>query len=97
MMTLFDLPPHPRHRRTDPDTSKHAARSVSPRTEQLIEAIFAGGGRFTDDELADALRDHYKPTVVSARSRLAKRGVLKDSGQRRLSARGREQVVWMKK
>ena len=76
-------------------TALDAALSITPgRTEKLILAIFAGGGTFTDDELAAALPGHHAPTVKSARSRLSKQGLLVDSGRRGRSCRGREMVAW---
>lgn len=92
---LFDLAPHPRHRHTDPDTSRAAAANAE-NVEHLIRAIFQGGGNYTDDELAAALPDHHPPTVKTARSRLSGRGLLVDTGMRRPSQRGREMIVWAK-
>lgn len=94
---LFDLAPHPRHRHTDPDTSAQAAASVTPgRTEKAILDQFAmcffG---MTDDELAKALVPMYAPTVKTCRSRLSNAGRLIDSGRRRPSDRGRDQIVWV--
>ena len=83
---------------SDGDTATAAAKSITPgATEAAIEAVFDLNRTvdFTDDELCAALGSrYYKPTVVSARSRLAKAGLLEDSGERRLSVRGRQAIVW---
>lgn len=92
----------PRSRRTDGETSRAAAASITPgRTEARILAAFVQvpdrhmlHGGFTDDELADALSTFYAPTVKTARSRLSKAGLLVDSGLMRRSNRGREMTVW---
>lgn len=96
-LTLFDQSPHPRHRRSDPDTSRAAAAvQRCSELEGEIRSIFGwhGGRGLTDDELCRLLPDRYPPTVKTARSRLAKRGVLYDTGQRRRSQRGRDMAVW---
>lgn len=95
--TLFDQSPMPRHRATDPETSKQAAAGQCPGAleAEILEVFHVDGGRgLTDDELVSVLRPRYGPTVKTARSRLAKRGVLVDTGQRRLSNRGRLMAVW---
>lgn len=95
-LRLWDLPPHPRARRRDPQTSLDAARSVTAgRVETLILDVHrACRDGLTDDELVASLPGLYGPTVRSARSRLSRRGSLVDSGVRRLSGRGRAQIVW---
>lgn len=97
-LTLFDQSPHPRHRRTDPDTSRAAAACQQP---SALEAEIVNTFRLhrphiglTDDQLCRLLPDRYAPTVKTARSRLAKRGVLVDTGQRQRSNRGRDMAVW---
>jgi hypothetical protein len=82
-------------RATDPDTSAAAARAITGRTEALILGKFRSMGcSMTDDELCDALPNHYPPTVKSARSRLSNHRLLVDSGERRLSYRGCQQIAW---
>lgn len=98
--TLFDARRHVEPaflsaRTTDPDTSVAAAASVTPgRTERLILEAFRAGDAMTDDEIAAALAPMHAPTVKTARSRLSKAGFLADSGARRASRRGRDQIVW---
>ena len=100
--TLFDAPAG-KVRHSDPVTSLEAARSITPgRTERLIlEAFHREGYRkprhlrgFTDDELCTWMPTLHSPTVKSARSRLSNQGLLEDSGERRPSIRGRDQIVW---
>lgn len=96
-LTLFDSTLNPRHRRTDPDTSRAAAAAQKPAAleAEIVRVFEIDGGRgLTDDELARVLGARYSPTVKTARSRLTKRGVLVDTGQRRLSNRGRLMAVW---
>jgi len=90
-----DSSPIPRHRNTDPETSRNAARSVAGQgVEREILEKFHAFGALTDDELAATLPDRYPPTVRTARSRLFRNGYLADSGAVRQSARGREMTVW---
>ena len=85
----------------DPETSDAAAASITPgRTEAAVLLAFEinrnmGGTGLTDDELMAILPPTaYKPTFVTARSRLSKAGLLVDSGKRGVSARGRSQIAW---
>ena len=93
--TLFPVEPHPLARHRDPQTSLDAARSITPgRTEkQILEQFRYASSTFTDDELA-AMLPGYPPTIKTARSRLSNAGLLVDSGRRRPSNRGRDQIVW---
>lgn len=101
-LTLFDAPPEyvGRYRRTDPATSAAAAAGISGRTEQMILMWFRDerwGGGIADDELCELMNlvgRYHPPTVKSARSRLSRAGLLVDSGLRRPSNRGRQQIVW---
>jgi hypothetical protein len=80
----------------DPETSHDAARRITGRTERAILFFFTNGDghALTDDELCRWLPDYWPPTLKAARSRLSKKGALVDSGKRRLSDRGFEQIVW---
>lgn len=85
----------PRARRHDRPTAHAAAATIQPGpTEQAILRQFRYGFEITDDELAGMLPDLYAPTVKTARSRLAKAGLLVDTGRRRPSQRGCDQIVW---
>jgi hypothetical protein len=85
---------------TDPDTSQAAAASITPgRTERLVLHAFRVHAYdrdcgMNDDELVAYCPALHGPTAKSARSRLAKAGLLVDSGVRRKSNRGRDQIVW---
>ena len=89
------LPGMPAARRTDPDTSHAAAASITPgRTERMILSLLYPALILTDDEICELLGSLHPPTVKSARSRLTKAGLLVDTGERRPSNRGRDQIVW---
>lgn len=91
-------------RASDPQTSVDAAEAVDSHVGRGVEhAVYAAFTLrdWTDEELAEYLTDVYGPTAKSARSRLSKwhKGrapLLKDSGVRRPSHRGRDQIVWTK-
>lgn len=94
-MTELEL--FPLARAGDPDTSRQAAQSVTRgMLEKRILAQMGLHGPMTDDELCTCpwLRHYHPPTVKTARSRLSRAGLLVDSGERRLSNRGRKSVVW---
>lgn len=87
----------PRVRHDSPDTARDAAEAVShtaARQETRIMERFAMFGAMTDDELAARSPQWHPPTIKTARSRLSKRGLLVDTGERRPSQRGRDQIVW---
>jgi predicted ArsR family transcriptional regulator len=81
-------------RRTDPDTSKQAAGKVN--TTALEAAVFGAlkaHGPQTINEVADVLR--LSLVTVSPRfAPLRDKGLIKDSGVRRLGEAGRSRIVW---
>lgn len=85
-----------RHRATDPDTSRTAARSARVRDGQrkVLDALaVAGGAGLTDFELAD--RTGVKQTSIGKRrGELRDAGLVVDSGRRRPSDTGRPAIVW---
>jgi hypothetical protein len=83
-------------RATDPQTSRDAARAVTKGVEHSVLQVFNAETRLTDDELVERMPNLHGPTCKSARSRLSKRGVLVDSGERRPSVRGQPMIVWRK-
>lgn len=94
MNTQLELMNQPKARATDPVTSKAAAGQVRQGpTETAILTVLRMAGPLTDDELCHRLPGLYGPTVKTARSRLAKRGLLVPAGTR-LSMRQREMTVW---
>lgn len=94
MTGQLDLFNAPKARRSDPSTSVAAAQQVkSGPTEEAILVVLRMAGPLTDDELCHRLPGLYAPTVKTARSRLAKRGLLTPAGTR-LSCRQREMTVW---
>lgn len=97
MIAQLDLFNQPKVRHDSPDTSRDAARAVQQHAGQLENLIlteFCLADGMTDDELAYVLCDYHAPTVKTCRSRLSKRGLLVDSGERRKSSRQRDQIVW---
>lgn len=80
----------------DPDTSYQAARIIGSGVENAVYRAFCeAAGGMTDDDLCSTCPEFYGPTLKSARSRLAKRGLLEDSGERRKSNRGQQMIVWV--
>lgn len=91
--TLFDAPVA---RATDPATSHKAAASVVEITEkrQAVLDVLADGS-FTDEEIYPLLK--VKMSTSGARTRrseLCKAGLVIDSGETRLTAAGRQTIVW---
>lgn len=90
-LPLFDFVPA---RRSDPETSKEAGRSVN--TTMLEAAVYGclkAHGPKTSFEIADILR--LSLVTVSPRLRpLADKGLVRDSGVRRIGESGRGQIVW---
>lgn len=87
----------PRARRRDPETSRDAARAVrqySRVLENLILEEFSLHDGMTDEELVARIPDIREDTVKSRRSGLKNRGLLVDSGKKRINSRGRPQIVW---
>lgn len=96
-MSQLELFSQPKARRTDPDTSRAAALSVLPMVgsqENRVLELFAIHGPSTDDEICTRAPQWHPPTLKTCRSRLSKRGLLIDSGARRPSLRGKDQIVW---
>jgi predicted ArsR family transcriptional regulator len=95
MTTVNPLPLFAWARRGDPDTSRRAASSVNPTAleAKVFGALKSNPSGLTSFEIADVLRLHL--VTVSPRLRpLVNRGLVEDSGQRRIGASGRKQTVW---
>lgn len=100
----------PSARTTDPETSQAAAASISEhnlRTSQnAVLAILTYVGPVTDEELVgyyDDLAATYGPEhlklqthsgIRSRRAELVRLGRVRDTGQRRRLATGRQAIVW---
>lgn len=98
-LTLFDVDVNGKVRAADPMTSVMAARSITGKTEARILAVMEKwdaemDGGWTADELARDLDDIYKPTLVSAISRLVKHNLIEPIGITRPSDRNRESQVY---
>jgi hypothetical protein len=94
-MTVY---PHaPGHRNVE--TSVAAADAVAPklgRLQRMAEAAIREAGQrgLTADKLAARLSmDRW--SIQPRTSELARRGLIQDSGQRRLNATGRCAIVWI--
>lgn len=95
-MTAAQLPLFPaRARASDPPTSHAAAASVGDGPKHAVWSLFLNSCLgFTDDEMCARRPGFYAPSLKTARSALKDAGWLEDSGERRLSDRGREMIVW---
>ena len=81
-------------RRSDPETSKDAAKSVNTTAlEAAVYGCLKAHGPRTSFEIADILR----LSLVTVSPRLAPlrdKGLIKDSGIRRIGQSGRSRIVW---
>lgn len=82
--TLFDVDA-PRARRTDPSTSREAARRVASISPNLTKQILDAFGRYrcmTKDQCCERLgvAPRQWPTIASALSRLKNEGILDWTG-----------------
>jgi len=78
----------------DPVTSRAAAAAVGGKVCDAILAAHRAADGLTDSELCARIQ-YRAGTVVSARSRLARAGLLRDSGRTRPSIEtSRSQTVW---
>lgn len=87
-----------RTRKTDPETSLEAAKSVSDRVSQLQQEVLAyatkvGPDGFTDIEMNFHFR-HTGSTYRTRRSELVEAGKIVDSTNRRTYSGGRRHIVW---
>jgi hypothetical protein len=94
-------------RRTDPETSRAAAASITPATMRTSQRVVLNAlrliGPSTDEVLLSAVADMMtaaglKPMSPSGcrsrRSELVDAGLVRDSGQRAELASGRKAIVW---
>lgn len=79
----------------DPVTSRAAAAAVGGKVCDAILAAHRAADGLTDSELCARIQ-YRAGTVVSARSRLARAGLLRDSGRTRPSIEtSRTQICWV--
>jgi hypothetical protein len=87
-------------RRSDPETSWQAARSVDPlklrATQREILWVLRNWGPLTDEEIAVLVGpDSQSPSGLRTRRReLVDAGLVVDTGRRRKSRSGRAMIVW---
>lgn len=94
--TLFDSPPHPRWRHSDPATSVEAGKSLTPgRTERALLDVMHTEPQWswTADQLSARLPLVRQDTLRSALSRPKKQGLIVPSGRGPSNA-GRSMTSW---
>jgi predicted transcriptional regulator len=81
-------------RRTDPETSHEAARSINiTRLEKVVLDAFISHGEMTTHELAQVTS--LELVTVSPRVRpLVRKGLIRDSGRRKIGESGRPSIIW---
>lgn len=103
--TLFDLEPVATARRTDPETSRAAARSVQniAQAQEDVLALLRRHGPGTDEEIAfrhavgvslGMVRKQSPSGLRTRRAELHKQGLVVASGQVRPTISGRASIVW---
>ncbi len=88
-----NLPPHQRHS----ETSREAAAEIAPKFGRTTRAVLIALSRhadgLTDEEGQSVMRmdgNSYRPCRVT----LANKGLVKDTGQRRMTAHRKKAAVW---
>ena len=89
------LPPFQAHSAT----SRHAAIDIQLKAGTLRASVYeaialAGGAGLTDEQIGQQTR-MSGDTVRPRRIELVQQGLVRDSGQRRDTASGRQAVVWV--
>lgn len=95
-LSFFDLEEHGRARHTDPETSHEAAEQVDiTRAEKLVLDAIRMSGHLG---LIAADFPYYTGLPLNSatpRTRpLLEKGLIYDSGERRIAPSGRRQIVW---
>lgn len=101
---MTELPLFAHARRSDPDTSKVAAKSVGLVAELQLEIVWILGqfGSMSDPTLAAHYWDYGSnlprratpQNIRSRRAELVKAGLVCDTGKREIGPSGRPFVVW---
>lgn len=88
-------------RRTDPETSWEAARSVTGIRESQAEVLrlFKSTGAMTDEEMVSRYefvdaRSQSPSGLRTRRSELVKAGLLRWTGETRIGSTGRKMRIW---
>lgn len=95
-----EFPPHTRHRRSDPDTSRDAAHSIEDirESQRHVLAVVKENGPISDGDLHVVLELNETPMSTSGartrRSELVEMGFVEDSGERALTISGRDTILW---
>lgn len=97
-MSQLTLTDYLRHvRRTDPDTSHHAARATrgnAPTNRAIaLDTLRRFPAGLTDFELAE-ITGLQQTSIGKRRGELRDAGLVRDSGQRRPSPSGSPSIVW---
>lgn len=84
-------------RRTDPQTSWDAARSVKDlrQSQQIILGAIIAYGPITDEDIHAMLKVPMSPSGARTRRKeLVDKGLVQDSGQRAKTRSGRQTILW---
>lgn len=83
---------------SDPDTSKAAAASLDPTKleAEVLDAIKSFGSQGCISDQIEGQLPHIKCSSLTPRyAGLAKKGLIRDSGLRRVAKSRRQQIVWV--
>lgn len=83
---------------TDPDTSKAAAAALDPTKleSEVLEVIKSFGNNGCISDQVESILSHIKCSSLTPRyAGLVKKGLIQDSGQRRVARSKRQQIVWV--
>jgi hypothetical protein len=102
MTTLFEHNPSPQppaHHNAPKGTSELAAASVVKSVPELrrrvLDAIASAGAAGLTDEQGEVITGIRHQTYTPRRLELQRQGLIRDSGERRKTASGRNAAVWV--
>jgi hypothetical protein len=89
------VPAHGAARSGDPDTSWAAARGMNPKglATHIVSLLRRHAAGLTIDELTD-MTGKEKVSVSPRLAQLARRGLVRDSGRRKLNGKKHEVIIW---